>query len=413
MSFLSLKEFNEKPLGQLLEVIGAVNNIYSYFTYDLKSRNLWFAQKTFTMEEHQRTNLEECCSKTIVEDRTESHHVFTIDPENCRDFDDAISISDNVISVYISNVPLILECLEYYDKLTEQVATVYLPNQIRHMLPKSLSEGFCSLVADGTKKAVFYMDIFSDETIKFGSCWVKVDKNFVYEEKSLLTYPSFKEIKEYAKKKSASPILDSHDVVQFFMLFMNHECSVTLLDGIYRSTSDNTTVARLYDYFGEYSLEKSFHKALQLDSYGHFTSPIRRIVDIVNLILLQQQLHLCCFRSETMQFCERWKEKVDDLNKNTRAIRTVEQNALWLHEMETLKGLGIQCISDQYVEVLKKEPLSFNIWKYTVLLRKRNRIMTFKSHINHYAVGESLRGYLYYFQNEDNLKKKVQLQITN
>lgn len=408
-----LKEFHEKPIGQLIEVIGSVNNIHNYFLYELKSRNLWYPQKKFIIPETQLKAFEECCSTKIVQDRTLSHTVFTIDPEQCRDFDDAISIHNNVISVYISNVPVILDCLQYYGKLTEQVATIYLPNMTRNMLPNFFSEGICSLVADNTKKAVFYMDIFPDETIQFGACWVKIHKNYVYEEKSLLENPDYQKLLKYAILKSANPIINSHDVVQFFMIFMNHECAFTLRNGIYRSTKLNTRHFCLHDYFGEYVLQKSYHDALQLDCYGHFTSPIRRLVDIVNLTLLQSQLRLCSFEKEALEFCKLSKDNIDHINNCTRSIRKLEQNAFWLNELETLKSMGINYLPDQKVDILEKERINCSLWKYTVFLKERKRVMTLKTPLNYYKIGDSLTCYLYYFQNEDNLKKKVRLQISN
>lgn len=408
-----LKEFINKPIGLLKEVIGNVSLIHNYYLFELHANNLWFPQNKFNFNEEEYTKMIDCCSKHITMDRSETHHVFTIDPETCKDFDDAISIKNDIISVYISNVPVILSCLGYIELLTQQVSSIYLPNATKNMLPKSLSENICSLVADQKKKAVFYMDIYPDETIEFGVCWVTISNNFVYEDQKLLEHKPYQQLLDYAHKKSANPIIDSHDVVEFFMIFMNHECSVTLRNGIYRSTTLNTAPFSIYDYFGEYSLQKTRHDVLNLPSYGHFTSPIRRLVDIVNLILLQQQLQLISFDETILQFCESWKNKVEYINESCKKIKKVEQNMFWLNELEEMKGKGFNYIPNQKVEIIHKEQTESRLYKYTVYLKERKRIMTMKSFLNYYTIGDELNCYLYYFQNEDNMKKKARLQISS
>ena len=407
-----LKEFINKPIGLLTEVIGIVSSIHHYYLFELYANNLWFPQNKFNFKEEDYIKMIDCCSKNIVEDRSKTHQVFTIDPEKCKDFDDAISIKDNIISVYISNVPVILSCIGYIQLLKEQVSTIYLPNMTKHMLPKILSEDICSLVADEKKKAVFYMDIYPDETINFGVCWVTISNNFVYEEPGLLEYESYQQLLNYAKTKSANPIIDSHDVVEFFMIFMNHECSETLQNGIYRSTTLNSTPFSMYDYFGEYSLQKTRHDVLNLPSYGHFSSPIRRLVDIINLILLQHQLKLFSFDETILQFCESWKNKVEYINESCKKIKKVEQNIFWLNELEEMKGRGYNYIPNQKVEIIHKEQKESKLYKYTVYLKEKKRIMTIKSFLNYYNIGDELNCYLYYFQNEDNMKKKARLQIS-
>lgn len=407
-----LKEFETKPIGQLTEVFGSVRNLSSYFLYELHAKNLWFQPKRLSLSEEDIIRRIKSCSQQIVEDRTETHDVFTIDPKGCKDYDDAFSFKNNIISIYISNVPVILEVLGITLELTNQVSSIYLPDTTRNMLPKQLAESLCSLVADGTKKFVFYMDIFPDETIQFGTCSIRISKNFAYEDDSLLQYDSYQKLFGYAKEKSARPIVDSHHLVEFFMIFMNHECSVTLKNGIYRSTVINTSNFSLYDYFGEYSLEKSFHGALELDCYGHFSSPIRRIVDIINLILLQTQLGLFHFRNDSIKWCEGWKDKMQYLNDSCRAIRKMEQNSFWLHEFEILKGHGYNYIANQPAEVVHKEKIDINISKYTVFLKEKRKVMTIKTFLHHFKVGDVLNCYLYYFENEDGIKKKIRLQIS-
>ena len=76
------------------------------------------------------------------EDRT-NMPVITVDPDGCRDYDDAIGwceISDGQrISVYISNVSAWLEHLDKWDIVKGLPSTVYLPHRVVPMLVELLS----------------------------------------------------------------------------------------------------------------------------------------------------------------------------------------------------------------------------------------------------------------------------------
>ena len=71
--------------------------------------------------------------------------IFTIDSNNCQDYDDALGLENNVLSVYISNVPLWIEHLNLWNSLSMRVSTIYLPDKKRPMLPTILSDCLCSL----------------------------------------------------------------------------------------------------------------------------------------------------------------------------------------------------------------------------------------------------------------------------
>jgi ribonuclease R len=88
--------------------------------------------------------------------------VFTIDPDDAKDYDDAISLQEHasgyVIGVHIADVSFYVKENSALDKEARGRGTsVYLPNCVLPMLPERLSNGVCSLKEgeDRMTKSVF------------------------------------------------------------------------------------------------------------------------------------------------------------------------------------------------------------------------------------------------------------------
>lgn len=94
-------------------------------------------------------------SRRDIRDR----YIFTIDPVDARDFDDAISIErrgDEVfLGVHIADVAAFVEADSAIDRdARERTTSVYLPDRVIPMLPEQLSSNLCSLRPDEDRFAV-------------------------------------------------------------------------------------------------------------------------------------------------------------------------------------------------------------------------------------------------------------------
>ena len=148
ITFKYLHWDNEYPYGVITFNIGRVeilNNLYEYMLY-CKSLNQpiqKFTKKSIDVLNKHKDIINEITNKYNLPYRT--GHIFTIDSIKSLDYDDAISINDNIISVYISHVPIILDYLNLWDSFSRRVSSIYLPDKKRSMLPNVLSERICSL----------------------------------------------------------------------------------------------------------------------------------------------------------------------------------------------------------------------------------------------------------------------------
>ena len=70
----------------MTQPIGDVDDINAFYEYQLLSRGLHGNIKLFT----QKTNLFVCAEEFVV---NKSKFVFSIEPKNCTDYDDALSFS--------------------------------------------------------------------------------------------------------------------------------------------------------------------------------------------------------------------------------------------------------------------------------------------------------------------------------
>src|ERR1700756_1868226 len=141
------------PEGEIIEVLGP--------SHDPRVEILGIIKKHGLPTDFPQPVLEEAAeipteiSKSELETRTDLRHlpVFTIDPDDARDFDDAIHvvpIDDGwEVGVHIADVSHYVRPHSALDQEAYQRGnSVYLPDRVIPMLPERLSNGVCSLRPD-------------------------------------------------------------------------------------------------------------------------------------------------------------------------------------------------------------------------------------------------------------------------
>jgi len=182
----------KSPFGKVLEVLGDVgdNNAEMHAIlaeYELPHK---FPEKVNRAAE--RISLEIPAEEIKKRRDVRSLTTFTIDPEDAKDFDDALSLrklgnGNWEVGVHIADVTHYVTPNTIIETEAQERATsVYLVDRVVPMLPERLSNGVCSLRPNEDKlcfSAIFEMD---DQTniIKqwFGKTVIHSNRRFTYEE---------------------------------------------------------------------------------------------------------------------------------------------------------------------------------------------------------------------------------------
>ena len=84
----------------------------------------------------------------------------------------------------------------------------------------------------------------------------------------------------------------------------------------------NNTHTQYTGYSSDTNLK---HDIMGIDAYVHITSPIRRIVDLINqMILLKTNGIVQTFSTEASEFVADWLYKIDYINTTVKSIRKVQ-----------------------------------------------------------------------------------------
>lgn len=144
-----------------------------------------------------------------------------------------------------------------------------------------------------------------------------------------------------------------------------------------------------------------------LESYTHITSPIRRIVDLINLIELQRELGLFSSLSSIL-FAKNWLEKIDYINKSSKAIKKVQQNCLLLHTLTNTpkKDVVYKGYMLDNIGICKN-----NLSKYNVYIPSLNMVSSFKTDNATIQMYTKCDFILSLIVSEDDFRKKIRLQI--
>jgi hypothetical protein len=383
-------------------------------------------------------------------------YVFSIDPAGSTDLDDAFSITPHptitgnyIVSVYIANVFHMIETLDIWKSFSERVSTIYLPDQKLPLLPPLLSDNLCSLLENEVRSA-FIMDVeitssgnILKDNATFRTEHIKVSRNYKYESPELLANRHYLELLRISKLTDAS-INDSHDMVAFWMIQMNTICGSVLVrhnTGILRGggePNEHQTVERcinntlddstkrfiqnwkhtncLYQiYDSSTSTSNYYHAGLNTYTYAHISSPIRRLVDILNQTLFIHHLGLVeSIRPDSLEFCKNWIERIDYINTSMKSIRKLQMDCELIHICENDPSLLNTLHPGIVFDKKCRNGVAGNggvCYSYMVYLKDLCRVARVRSIVD-YPEYTSLNFRLFFFTDEDNIRDKVRLQIT-
>ena len=377
-------------------------------------------------------------SNKQILDRTDVN-VFTIDGKGTQDFDDALSLyrideTSQRISIYITNVSVWMDALHLWESFANRIATIYLPDRRRPMLPTILSNNLCSL-QQGQRRIAFVMDVNVNQgeivNVEFHNCLINVRRNYIYEESDLTSLDDYKEILTITRAmlvthKFVKSIKNSYDVIAYLMICMNSYCAKHFCEhdnGIYRSSIFHKHVSvpstlpdDVFNFMtfwgstsGQYVVGQTPHEVLELDTYTHITSPIRRLVDLLNMTTIQINMGLCVFGNDFDVFYKHWVGKLDYINTTMRSIRKIQTECSLLELCTNNPKIG----DIQYTGyVFDRIDLNDGFYQYMAYIPELKMVSKVKSKVN---IGnfEKTNFKIYLFLDEDRLKQKIRLYLVD
>ena len=373
------------PRGQLIRVLGDYNSINGMelallYHYDIYPNKIKFKNVSLKLPLDGRIKI--------------NKDIFSIDPIGCKDIDDAFSIEicNDILKldIHIADVYHFLKT----NNLLEQVkntTSIYLTERILHMLDSQVSCNYSSLLENTTKCMLTLSIEFSykksgEITYKLYPSFGKITKNYSYDNypKFIDKYFSLISNLYYCVTNNKIKIEDSHKFIEALMIIYNRKFTDYLLSNnysvIYRSQAVNSSrklpaksnneldkfLNILYSNSAKYTIEQSFHQSLNMHNYTHSTSPIRRIVDLIN-----QEL----FYNGKSILLEKFK--LEDVNKNQKIIKKFYRKTNKLKLAKILYDSGCQII-DCYVYSYDENKNKIDVYFPNYNLNIRYRLISKK-----------------------------------
>ena len=269
-----------------------------------------------------RSQIAGCKTKTLPNvDST----IITIDPAMCEDADDAIGLHpEKGVAVYITDVAAALDRYGLWSHVSDVVSSAYMPSATRHMLCKEL-------VASTTLSRMASRDTLMFQIVD-GRCvgctlrCISVSQCYCYDDESLM------HDKTFIAASMASEETCPHAVVARLMTIVNVWVGETIKRsglGILRHSESAYTQSPVAEILAwgprsEYvpALDGRTHAQFGTH-YAHATSPMRRVVDIVNVVRLKQLLGMP-ITDQSISFCERQEGRCEEITSEMRRIKRAE-----------------------------------------------------------------------------------------
>ena len=434
------------PYGCLTESFGNVDNFASFCTYQLWTKQLVYSISS--LQKQVKSGLKQMNEEKLVQYMLESSNykiddkrtinVYSIDPYGSKDLDDAFSIhqineTQLSIGIYIANVALMLDCYNLWEHLTSRVSTIYLHEERHTMLPEILSDNLCSLLENKDRFAFTMEFVFDtqqktvlEDSILFYNSLVNVKRNYVYEEEALLINSEYNRLFQITQTLDCD-VHDSHDVVSYWMIYMNSQCAKQLYlkqCGVFRKMEIKTH--KEHAYIGNKELQQTLslwnnvasnyvlynnqdcfhHDLLKVDSYVQITSPIRRLVDVMNQIYFLSNILHISFENPCIMFMEKMEQNIERINQDMKSIRKVQSECdllyMCIHNEELMNSNVDGFIIDKV--------LHDNLYHYVVYIQILKKITYFK-HSNDLPIHSFQTFKLFLFDRENNGHRKIRLML--
>jgi ribonuclease R len=399
IEFKQWEPTNKYPLGTLIETIGPIGNNDAEFDH---LRNYYSLRKNTWKVDKKRAD-EDVLKIERLQLEKYDYSVFSIDPLGSKDIDDAFhfTVKDNYyeVGIHIAN-PLVFFKNDLIHILEERISTVYSPYRKFNMLPNIYADSLCSLLENTRRYALsvvfkitmgkgekyYIIDSEIKETVVF------IEKNYDYDsfDKVFQKKDGLLEFMNFSKEFFAEDELDSHKLVEEWMIATNKYVANYLIE-----RGEMNTLVRVHrgkvkkdiNNFGEGEEQKELHHYLKtigessayyelynggieteekgsqthdkMDNsyYTHFTSPIRRGVDIfIHSLLIEKE------SNSNNEYRSKLCEIIEKVNHFVRCARKFDRMCKRLDFLNKIKDET--CITYAYIIKISTNKLTLYLPEY-------------------------------------------------
>ena len=384
---IKYKEWNETqkiPIGTCEKIIGEVGIINNEYNYLLDSYHLNYSN-------FKRKIIQQNIPQSIIEEENNrsdlrNKNTFSIDPPGCKDIDDAIHVekknNGNIeIGIHIADVSHFIKKNSALDLLAKKrLSSIYFPHKTINMLPDQFSNDICSLLPN-TEKMAFSLILILDsnyviQNYKFRKSIILSKCAFSYQEaEKNLNQPlsnnineSLKLLYNISKKWNIIPYncekenSKSHLIIDTMMITINSKAAEVLYQfnpkitivrthqkkyeelDIHSNQKFNNFLQLINSESAIYQIgieeEKIFHKGLNIKFYTHFSSPIRRYVDIIVHRLLKNTIIKKKYTPNKLLI-----NTINDINKKLKLVYRKQKEINFIHNFkkkEIIEGFIIE-----------------------------------------------------------------------
>ena len=298
---------NTLPKGEIVNVIGLYNE--SNLVTTLQHINGVYRKNIFKSPEYKLNEYESCDYgyESNTKRKLINTTIFSIDPVDCTDVDDALSIDESddswIIGVYIAQPICWLTESELMTRSLDSFSTLYSQpfTQNNNLWGDQITKN--ASLTQGETKPVYYIkfviDKVSKETLEIFHGPGQIINSIKTDYDSCLSYPIINKL-FCVTSNLDNQVTDTHQLVSHWMVkannflgscqklkelnipyrIMNKENATNKFDHIVDSNIrevflNRTSESAIY----QINCETNFHSGLNKFDYIHFTSPIRRVID--------------------------------------------------------------------------------------------------------------------------------------
>ena len=327
------------PRGEIIDIIGHMNKdnliITLKYIYNVFCRPLYFKELSIN-------TLESTIKRRFI-DLPEKKQIFSIDPEETNDIDDALSFeeydSHYIVGVYIAQ-PI------YY--LTQELIEIHSKKAFSTLYNNGYSKNnnlwgdkitlASSLIPNEERPAyaIFYYIDKKYNFIKIENYPVIIINKIKTNYDNCLNYDFIQNL--YNLTNNLYNINNTHELVSYWMVKTNNHIGLNYklpnrvikknIENNLENFDVNDDIKNIFiNSSAYYSLSENYHEILDKYNYIHFTSPIRRIIDTLNHWSITYNIPFTDFNIN-----------IDDINKLDKQTKKYHNNIKLLEAIDKLSN---------------------------------------------------------------------------